>query len=252
MNAITTIEENKAMQVIDPQPTPASMLAIAVQQGAGIDMIERLMALQERMTAAAAKSDYDRAFSAFKSEAIKIIKARKVTDGPLKNKSYAELHDIVNAVTPALSKNGLSFSWKLTKDERDWLEVTCTVRHVGGHVESVSMGGPPDAGGAKNAIQARASTVSYLERYTLKAALGVAEQDDDTDGNAPAAPTFDVAGALHEIETVTTWDALEKAWKRLGKEALAAKSKPAYDQLKAAVLARQKALRPAASEGAAA
>ena len=187
MNAITTVEESKAMQVIDPQPTPASMLALAVQQGAGIEMIERLMALQERMTAAAAKSDYDRAFSAFKTEAIQIIKRRKVTDGPLKNKSYAELHDIVNAVTPALSKNGLSFSWKLTKDERDWLEVTCTVRHVGGHSESVSMGGPPDTGGAKNAIQARASAKTYLERYTLKAALGVAEQDDDTDGNPPPA-----------------------------------------------------------------
>ncbi len=33
------------------------------------------------------------------------------------------------------------------------------------------MGGPPDAGGAKNALQARASTKSYLERYTLKANL---------------------------------------------------------------------------------
>jgi len=46
------------------------------------------------------------------------------------------------------------------------------------------MGGPPDAGGAKNAIQARASTKTYLERYTLKAITGLSEQDDDTDGNA--------------------------------------------------------------------
>lgn len=188
MNAITTIEETQAMRTVDAQPSPASLLAIAVQQGAGIDMIERLMALQERMVAASAKSEYDRAFSAFKGEAIQIIKRRKVTDGPLKNKSYAELHDIVNAVTPALSRNGLSFAWKLTKDERDWLEVTCTVRHVSGHAETVSMGGPPDTGGAKNAIQARASAKTYLERYTLKAALGVAEQDDDTDGTPPAAP----------------------------------------------------------------
>jgi hypothetical protein len=45
------------------------------------------------------------------------------------------------------------------------------------------MAGPPDAGGAKNAIQARASTITYLERYTLKAICGVAEQGDDSDGN---------------------------------------------------------------------
>lgn len=188
MDEITTIPASQTMPIVAQPHTPASMLAMAVQQGAGIDMIERLMALQERMMAAEAKSKYDEAFSAFKAEAIQVIKRRKVTDGPLKNKSYAELHDIVNAVTPALSRNGLSFSWKLTKDERDWIEVTCTVRHVGGHAEVVSMGGPPDTGGAKNAIQARASAKTYLERYTLKAALGVAEQDDDTDGAPPAAP----------------------------------------------------------------
>jgi hypothetical protein len=69
-------------------------------------------------------------------------------------------------------------------DEKDWMQVTCYLRHVNGHEESVSMGGPPDAGGAKNAIQARASTKTYLERYTLKAITGLSEQNDDTDGNA--------------------------------------------------------------------
>lgn len=49
------------------------------------------------------------------------------------------------------------------------------------------MGGPPDAGGAKNAIQARASTKTYLERYTLKAITGLSEQADDDDGNGKGA-----------------------------------------------------------------
>jgi hypothetical protein len=89
---------------------------------------------------------------------------------------------VVNAVTPALSRHGMSTSWRITKDEKDWIEVTCTLSHVNGHSESVSMGGPPDAGGAKNGIQARASSVTYLSRYTLKAILGLSEQDDDNDG----------------------------------------------------------------------
>ena len=165
-------------------PTPSDLLAIAVQQGADLDKLERLMALQERWQAGEAKKAYDAAFAAFKAEAVTIIKNRQVTDGPLKNKRYAELFAVVNAVTPALSKHGLSSSWKLTKDDKDWIEVTCYLKHTAGHVESVSMGGPPDAGGAKNAIQARASTVSYLERYTLKAICGLSEQDEDTDGNA--------------------------------------------------------------------
>ncbi|CAB3711712.1 single-stranded DNA-binding protein [Achromobacter marplatensis] len=164
--------------------SPMGMMLAALNQGAQLDQIEKMMDLQDRWQKGEAKKAYDTAFAAFKAEAVKIIKGKDVKDGPLKGKSYAELHDVVNAVTPALSKHGLSSSWKLTRDEKDWMEVTCYLRHVGGHEESVSMGGPPDAGGAKNAIQARASTKTYLERYTLKAITGLSEQDDDTDGNA--------------------------------------------------------------------
>jgi hypothetical protein len=163
--------------------SPMGMMLAALNQGAQLEQIEKMMDLQDRWQKGEAKKAYDTAFAAFKAEAVKIIKGKDVTDGPLKGKSYAELHDVVNAVTPALSKHGLSSSWKLTRDEKDWMEVTCYLRHVGGHEESVSMGGPPDAGGAKNAIQARASTKTYLERYTLKAITGLSEQNDDTDGN---------------------------------------------------------------------
>lgn len=181
--------EAPAREVTAPMAGPAAnspmgMMLAALNQGAQLDQIEKMMDLQDRWQKGEAKKAYDTAFAAFKAEAVKIIKGKDVKDGPLKGKSYAELHDVVNAVTPALSKHGLSSSWKLTRDEKDWMEVTCYLRHVGGHEESVSMGGPPDAGGAKNAIQARASTKTYLERYTLKAITGLSEQDDDTDGNA--------------------------------------------------------------------
>jgi hypothetical protein len=170
--------------------SPMGMMLAAIQQGATLEQVEKMMDLQERWERTEAKKAYDAAFANFKAEAVRIIKGRKVTDGPLKNKSYAELHDVVDAVTPALSKHGLSSSWKLTRDEKDWMEVTCYLRHVGGHEESVSMGGPPDAGGAKNAIQARASTKTYLERYTLKGITGLSEQDDDDDGGGARTPKF--------------------------------------------------------------
>lgn len=165
--------------------SPMGMMLSAIQHGATLEQVEKMMDLQERWEKAEAKKAYDAAFANFKAEAVVIIKGKDVTDGPLKGKSYAELHDVVNAVTPALSKHGLSSSWKLTKDDRDWMEVTCFLRHVGGHEESVSMGGPPDTGGAKNAIQARASTKTYLERYTLKGITGLSEQGDDDDGRPP-------------------------------------------------------------------
>ena len=191
----TTTAEVTELHTIDEQPTarplvaqqtavatPASLLRLAVEQGADLDRLERLMALQERWEAGESKKAFAEAFAAFKAEAVKIIKNKLITDGPLKNKKHAELSDAVNAATPALSRHGLSTAWKLTKDDKDWMEVTCTLSHVGGHSETVFMGGPPDTGPGRNAMQARGSTKTYLERYTLTAILGLAAQDADDDG----------------------------------------------------------------------
>lgn len=191
--------------------TPLQLLQMAVTQGADLDRLERLMAMKKEWEADEARKAYNIAFTSFKDEAVRIIKNRSVTDGPLKGKSYAELHAVVNAVTPALSKHGLSASWQITKDDRDWIEVTCTLKHAAGHAERVSMGGPPDAGGAKNAIMARASTVTYLERYTLKAILGLSEQGEDDDGGGGADQATDEVlqagrdAAMSGMQSLTAW-----------------------------------------------
>lgn len=204
-------------EVALPDNSPASMMMAALREGASLEQIEKMMALQERYDATQARKAYNAAFSAFKAEAVRIVKNKHVTAGPLQGKSYAELFAVVDALTPALSRHGLSASWKLTKDEKDWMEVTCYLRHVQGHEETVSMGGPPDAGGAKNAIQARASTKSYLERYTLKAICGVAEGGEDDDGAAgggrssEGAPAEDKAlqtgrdAAMKGMADLTAW-----------------------------------------------
>lgn len=175
------------------------MLLAAMDKGYTPEQIAAFMDLRDRETRMQAQKAFNEAFAAFKAEAVSIIKNKTVKDGPLKGKSYAELFAVVDAVTPLLSKHGLSTSWKRTKDEPGWIEVACTLKHIGGHAETVTMGGPPDTGGAKNAIQARQSTESYLQRYTLKAILGVAERDEDDDGNGrgPKEPT-DVLGLVYD------------------------------------------------------
>lgn len=167
--------------------TPATLLEIAVRSGATTEQLGQLMALQERWEANEARKLFNAAFADFKAAAVQIIKAKQIKDGPLKGKFHAELSDVVNAVTPELSRHRLAMSWRLTKDDRDWMEVTCTLSHAAGHSETVSMGGPPDAGPGRNAMQARGSTKTYLERYTATAILGLAAQeaDDDGAGGAP-------------------------------------------------------------------
>ena len=210
--------DERAMPALaQPQAaTPMSMLAMAVQKGMDLETIKELRALQKDFEADEARKAYNRAFASFKAQAVQIIKNRTVDAGPLSGKKYAELFAVVNALTPALSQNGLSASWKLTKDEKDWIEVTCTLKHELGHCEEVSMGGPPDSGGAKSAIQARASSVSYLQRYTLKAICGVSEQTDDDDGNmAGKKKGMDEAtyqGFVKRIEAAPTKEAAKVIW----------------------------------------
>lgn len=165
------------------EQTPASIVALAVSRNAPLSEIREFMVLQREWEADQARKAFNAAFAAFKGEAVRVIKSTQITDGPLKGKKHANLFDVVVASTEKLAKHGLSTSWKLTKDEPTWMEVTCTLKHAAGHAETVSMGAAPDAGPGRNAIQARGSAITYLERYTLTAILGLAAADADDDGS---------------------------------------------------------------------
>ncbi len=243
-----TIDEVMTLETIEPTThkapavrqdyavtAPSDLLRMAVEQGADLDRLERLMALQERWEAGEAKKKFAVAFAAFKAEAVKIIKNKLITDGPLKNKKHAELSDAVNAATPALSRHGLSTAWRLTKDDKDWMEVTCTLSHEGGHSESVSMGGPPDTGPGRNAMQARGSTKTYLERYTLTAILGLAAQDADDDGGGGPAKVSPLLQAAREA-AMQGWKPFA-AWIASCTDAQRAELNPESDNLKRAAKA---------------
>lgn len=195
MNALATKTEDLPLA---PAPSVASspmlsLLSDAIQKGMPIEVIREIKALAKEAADEEAGRAFKVAFAAFKAEAVEVFRNKSVTDGPLNGRKYAELHAFVDAAVPALAKHGLSHSWAITKDEKDWIEVTCTIEHAMGGSKQVSMGGPPDAGGAKNSLQARISTVTYLERATFKAACGLAEKGDDDDGRSggsiPAALT---------------------------------------------------------------
>lgn len=224
--------------------TPMQMVAMAVANGEPTERLEKLMELQERFEANEARKAFNEAFAKFKAEVIVIVKNRTVDAGPLKDKKYAELFSVVNAVTPALSKHGLSAAWRLTKDEKEWIEVTCTIKHSLGHSESVAMGGPPDAGGAKSAMQARASTVSYLERYTLKAICGVAEQGDDKDGagTPEGMDEITLAGYAAKMNEAKDLDTLKAVFEQAYPAAEKLKDKDAMRAIIRAKNARYKAL----------
>lgn len=210
-----------------------------------------LLEMQERWESNQARKAFNVAFSDFKSEAVTIVKNVTVKDGPLKGKKYADLFGVVNVVTPVMSRHGLSHSWKLTKDEPTWMEVTCTIRHTLGHSESVSMGAAPDTGPGRNAIQARGSAKSYLERYTLLAAVGMAAENADDDAAAAGQPEGTrlapqvIGAALDDIEACRDLVELQRVHKRVCKMAQDSGDKDAELQFIKASQARKAVVRNA-------
>jgi hypothetical protein len=157
--------------------TPMDMLNRAVSSGASLEMVEKLMTLQERWEAGQARKAFDEAIAGAKAEIPPIQRNAKGHN----DKRYADFAAIAKVVDPILSKHGLSYRFRTSQGER--ISVTCVLSHKSGHSEETTLSGPADASGSKNAIQAIGSTLTYLQRYSLVQMLGLAASNDD-DGKA--------------------------------------------------------------------
>jgi len=185
--------------------SPAAMLAAAIEHGVDTATIGRMLDLQERYDAMQGRKAYVEAMTAFKRDVPSVLrKDARVDFTSSKGRTHykhATLGGIVNQITTAMSKHGLSASWE-TKQATGVVTVTCHITHAAGHRESVTLCGPPDDSGNKNAIQMIGSSVTYLQRYTLLSALGLATGDQDdaddlggTERKAPPPPTRKAAPA---------------------------------------------------------
>jgi len=170
-------------------PTALELLQLAIEKGANADQIAKLLDLHDRLADRERRLAYDSAMRDFKSETIVILKNEHVSYQP-KDRSkdaveynYASLDNVCDVLIPRLAEHGIYHSWKVDQD-REYIKVSCTLRHEKGHFETTTLGGCPDVSGGKNPIQAIASTVSYLERYTLLAAVGMATKDQDDDARS--------------------------------------------------------------------
>jgi hypothetical protein len=159
--------------------TPMDMLARAVERGIDGDQLSKLMDLQQRWESDQARKAYVAAMTAFKAEPLRVTKGKHVAFGNTKY-DHATLAQVVDAVVSSLSKHGLSHRWD-TAQNGETITVSCVITHIAGHSERTTLSAEPDQSGGKNKIQAVGSTVSYLQRYTLMAATGLAAHDMDDD-----------------------------------------------------------------------
>ena len=201
--------------------TPMSILEMAISQGADIDKLTKLMELQERWEANEARKAFNAAMAKFKDNPPQIRKNKHVKFGQTEY-DHATLDHVTDQITAALAAVGISHKWE-PKQDGTTVSITCVLTHSLGHSERTTLSSGSDSSGSKNPIQAIASAVTYLQRYTLLAATGMAAGVDD-DGHAAARlPDEDLITAVERIEQAPDLQALQKCFAVAYKMAEAAK-----------------------------
>ena len=182
-----------APQTSVARATPADLLRVALDSNADLDRLERLMRLQQEWEANEARKAYVAAIATFKKNPPTILKATRVNfknkEGRVTDYMHATLGDVTQPIIEGLAAVGISHRWDVEQPDGGMISVRCILTHEQGHSESVTMRAGRDDSGGKNAIQQVASTITYLERYTLLAITGLATHDMPDDDGRQSAPS---------------------------------------------------------------
>jgi len=152
--------------------------------------LERLIAMQERILAHNATSEFNAAFAEMQAEIPSIVERGKTDKG-----KYALIEDIADAVKPILQRHGFSLAFRTAWPDKGTVLVTGMLTHKGGHCRESQFLSAADSSGSKNAIQGLGSAITYGRRYTTKDLLNITSREEDDDGaaagkkEAPKPPT---------------------------------------------------------------
>lgn len=199
MNHALTIDKTQLPAEVAPSShlTPMQMAYQLISNGADLGSVKEMLAMSRELAADQARQAFDAAMSAAKSEITPVVRNSTGNN----DKKYADFASIAKAVDPIISKHGLSYRFRTRQDDR--IHVTCILAHEGGHSEETTLSGPPDDSGKKNAIQAIGSTLTYLQRYSLVQALGLAAATDD-DGKAAGGGSVISEEQLKKLQTLAS------------------------------------------------
>ncbi len=222
-NTALEIQEPRSVEVrkTPEMITPMTMIDRALMSGATPETLERLLALQERWEANQGRKAFDEAMAAAKAEIPVIRKNRTVDFTSSKGRTHyrhEDLAEIAETVNPVLGKYGLSYRFKTKNEPNQPIIVTCIISHEKGYYEETTLSGPRDDSGNKNSLQQVGSTLTYLQRMTLKAALGLAAaEDDDGQKSEASAATITEEQQMQIREMLEATESDEKRFLAMGK-----------------------------------
>lgn len=203
MSELIEVPQHTTQTALSATPTPSDLLRLAIDKGADLDRLERLMDLQAKYEAGQARKAFTAAMTDLKSRNLTVRKDKSVAFSGTAY-THSSLAEVVETVVRHMADAGLSHRWTVAQEGKS-ITVACVITHELGHSEQVVMTAAPDDSGKKNAIQQVASTITYLQRYTLMAACGLASRDmPDDDGRGSeqhreAAPVQAISQEQYEL-----------------------------------------------------
>ena len=180
----------KALQITEPQTEASNVLQVisraAADPSVDIEKLERLLAMQERIVAKHAESEFNAALNAAQAE-ISTIAAD--AENPQTRSRYATYAKLDKVLRPIYTRHGFSLSFDETDSPKpDHIRVLAILAHRGGHSHTYQKDMPADGKGAKGGdvmtkTHAAGAAASYGMRYLLKGIFNVAIGEEDRDGN---------------------------------------------------------------------
>ena len=163
---------------------PNALMELAIRSGAGVETLERLMAVRRELRAEAAKTAFFDALAQFQARCPVIIKSRAVMnrDGKSVRYRFAPLDVIKTQVDPILRELGFSYQFD-TEPETGWVKASCRLTHCAGHSETSSFKVPIDKDAYMNCQQQFASAQQFAKRYAFVNVLGILTGDQDDDAS---------------------------------------------------------------------
>lgn len=158
------------------------LISQAVTQGADADVVGKMLDHYERWQKMQAKKSFDEAMLNFKQSIPKIVKDQLADMNGKYSYYYADIEQVCDKLEPGMTANGFDKRWTTETSDKG-IVMSCIVKHVAGHSETTMLPpAPADNSGGKNPVQAIGSSLSYLQRYSLLMAFGIAPRGIDGDG----------------------------------------------------------------------
>ena len=238
-----------AVQQANATTLLTAIAAAASNPAADIDKMERLFAMHEQMVKREAEMAFNAAFSRAQARMVPVV-ARSTNEQT--HSKYAKLAAINKEITPIYTEEGFSVSFNNGDSPTPgFVRILGTLSHPSGHSRHYQIDMPPDDVGIKGTVNktklhAAGSTNSYGRRYLICQMWNVTTEDD-TDGvtRKNAMPEGAVKDWLAAIDACADAAATETLWPDITKSTASYGDVAAHEELRAALLAKRKALKSA-------